>query len=435
MMHLTSVWALIGASTFVGLFCRPDFVAAQSTAPVITLAQAVRMALESNPELAAARQRVQAARARADQAGYLEDPEISVQSWSIPLHKPLDFNRADTNMVGIQQKLPFPGKRKLKSEIARQEARMVDSDYRAKEREIVSQVKMAYADLFLAARSRDAYKDQLEILGRARRTVEALYQVGKAPQQDLLKTQVEETTIQNTLIQVNRERLIAEARLNSLLFRPSRSEIAPESALKLPDISFDLVSLEGLAEENRPEIQSAGLEVKRAEAGVALAEKNRKYPDFMVGWMWWHMPTGEVRNSHQGTVNITVPFSPWTSGRHRAETAEAQSVLETARAGRLAVMNTTRQEIQEAHAKTEAAMNSLKLYREGLMPQAELALQSALSAYETGRAGFTAVLEAERTVTETRLNYYQTQAQLLQNLGALERAIGTDLTRILGETK
>ena len=127
-------------------------------------------------------------------------------------------------------------------------------------------------------------------------------------------------------------------------------------------------------------------------------------------------------------ASITVPLSPWTSGKHRQEIAEAESTVDAAKATRLAVTNTVRQEIRAAHARVEAAMSSLRLYREGFLTQTELGFQSALRSYETGRADFLTVLEAERAVRQTRLNHYQTQSDLVQSLAMLERAIGKEFT-------
>jgi len=54
-----------------------------------------------------------------------------------------------------------------------------------------------------------------------------------------------------------------------------------------------------------------------------LAERNRKFPDFMVGWDYMRMPTDMRKDRYGAMVNITIPFSPWTIGRRNYEVEES----------------------------------------------------------------------------------------------------------------
>lgn len=105
------------------------------------LGELLTEALKSNPEILAARKAVEAAQARIIQARSLDDPEVNVESWMIPLNQPTNLNRANTHMVNFRQRLPFPGKLRLKGEVATQEQAMAAARYRAKEREIIADAR------------------------------------------------------------------------------------------------------------------------------------------------------------------------------------------------------------------------------------------------------------------------------------------------------
>ncbi len=395
---------------------------------VLNLTEAVKEALEKNPEIQSLRQRVQSASARAKQAPYLEDPEIALQTWDVPLSNPTNLSSAGNNMIGIRQKLPFFGKLGLKEKIAQQETNVTVQELRAKEREIISNVKMAYADLFMGQKAIEILREQTEIMRTIIRATEARYQVGKVTQQDVFKALLEQSEITNQLIVAEQDRKTSEVKLNSLMTRPPQSPIQLPAELQVPEMTLSLSSLDELALANRPELKEAEQQIERAEKMYELADKNRKFPDFMVGWDYSWMPTEMTnKNRYQAMVNITVPFSPWTAGRHNYEVEEALAENRAAKAELDAARNMTLREIGESFAKVQAAKKSVELYREGLLSQAELSFRAAMAAYQTGQVEFVNLLEAQRALREARMGYFKSEVALMQNIADLERAVGKDL--------
>ena len=394
--------------------------------PTLTLAAAAREALDNNPEVSALRERLRVMEARAKQTSYLEDPEIVLQAMGVPLSNPVDFGKADNNSIGIRQKFPFFGKLGLKEKIANQESGMTEAQLRAKEREIISKVKTAYADLFMARKSVEILREQLEIIKSISDATGVRYQVGKVTQQDVLKSQLEQTQLMAQLAVAEQEAVGVEARLNAVLARPAPAPFDLPLELDVPAAALDPNALEQTALAHRPELAEAERGLQRAQGMYELAEKNRKYPDFMLGWDYVRMPTEMTKNRYQAMASITIPFSPWTIGRRSEEVAEALAEIRAAKANREAMRNTTLMEIREAAAKVRAARQSLELYRQGLLSQADLSFSAALLAYQNSRVEFSSVLEAQRALKETRMGYYRAQVSLIQSTADLERAIGKD---------
>lgn len=418
---------LFGILATHGAFLVPRAAQGADAQALLDLSPAVTEALEKNPEIQLLQQRLHVASARAKQAPYLEDPEIAIQLGGVPVSQPTSLNRADTNSIGIRQKLPFFGKLGIKEKIALQEAKLVEQELRAKEREIISKVKMAYADLFMAQKSIEILREQTEILRSLIRATEARYQVGRVTQQDVFKALLEQSELMNQLIVAEEERNTNEVRVNALMNRPPRTPIQVPTDLSVPDPTLSIGALEDLALANRPELKGAQEDIERTERMYELADKNRKFPDFMVGWDYWRMPTDMPKNRYAGMVNITIPFSPWTIGRRNYEIEETLAENRAAKASRDAIKNMTLRELGESQAKLQAARRSVALFREGLLSQAELSFRAALSAYQAGRVEFAALLEAQRALREARMGYFKTLVSLMQNLADLERAVGKEL--------
>jgi outer membrane protein TolC len=400
--------------------------AAFAQAP-LSLSEAVIEAMAKNPEIQVLQRRLEVASARAKQAPYLEDPEIAIQFGGVPFSQPTNLNQADNTSIGIRQKLPFFGKLGLKEKIAEQEAKVVDQELRAKEREIISMVKMAYADFFMAQRSIEILREQLEIMHTIIGATESRYRVGRVTQQDVFKAQLEQSELLNQLIVAEEDSNAATVKLNTAMYRPPRTPIQIAADLALPDVASTASSIDELALANRPELRGAEEQIARTERMHELADRNRKFPDFMVGWDYVRMPTDMKKDRYGAMVNISIPFSPWTIGRRNYEVEESLAEIRAAKSNRDAIRNTTLKQVGESLSKVQAAKRSVQLYREGLLSQAELSFRSALAAYQTGRVEFVNLLEAQRALREARMGYYKATVSLLQNLADLERAVGREL--------
>src|SRR5688572_14417834 len=147
-MKLQITVAIVALGVFVGSTIR-----AGETENQLRLAQAIDEALKNNPEIHTLNSKLQSARARGNQSTYLEDPELNLEAWGIPLNQPASIRSSNPIVLGLRQKVPFFGKRALKSEIAGSEVRMAEEDLRAKQFEVVAKVKNAYADYFMAEKS------------------------------------------------------------------------------------------------------------------------------------------------------------------------------------------------------------------------------------------------------------------------------------------
>jgi outer membrane protein TolC len=393
----------------------------------LSLSEAIAEALQSNPEIQAAKNKLESARARSKQATYLEDPELNMEAWGVPLNHPVKYRSANPLIIGVRQKLPFFGKLGLKGEMAMQDVRMAEEELRAKEQEILAKVKTAYADYFMNTKSVEISKELLELIRHTSATAEGLYQVGKAPQQDVIRALLERTELLNKLTSAEKDLLISQAKLNTLLSRRPDAPLGASRELDVRSVPIQFAQLEKLSLEQRPELRALESSVSRSEKAIQLAERNRKYPDFMVGLQYWVAPDQSPRHMYAPMLTLTIPFSPWTKGKHDYEIEEALAERQAAKANLAAMKNMALLEVRETSAKIEAAMKSVSIYRDGLLPQAEQSFQAAVAAYQTGGVNFMTLLDAQRMIRDVRMGYYKAVVDYEQSRADLERAVGKEL--------
>lgn len=392
--------------------------------PPLTLDAALTEALVSNPELVALRRQFEAARERPAQERFLPAPTFEAQIWQWPINT---LNPANTNMYMFMagQDIPGPGKRRLREAVIAKEVELAETEIAVQARGVVERVKHAYAELFLARKAISVHHASVDLLRQLADVAQVKYTTGRISQQDVLKAVVELSRVHEHLITLDEQAQVAEAQLNTLLDRPAGAAIGPlanpHERVLLPTSD----ALQQLAIEHQPELTMVRLGVERAEAQLAVI--NREYkPDFfgMGGYML--MPQG--RDAWMGKVGITWPNAPWSRGRLNAQRAEATAEIAAASARVRAVETQLRLAVQQAYVRVKSAEQRAALLRTTVVPQSQQTLEVSRVAYQTDRVDFLAIIDNERVRLDAQLDYYRALSDLEQALAELERAIGTDIT-------
>jgi outer membrane protein, heavy metal efflux system len=380
-------------------------------------------ALKQNPEIEAARQRWRAAQERAPQARALDDPEVKIEWWNTPEN--LDIARTPNTIFGLSQRFPFPGKLGLKESLAVKEADMAASLLRAKEREVTSQVKSAYYEVFLAHKAIEIHHQQIDILKDFFAIANARFRVGKGGQVDVLKATVELSKLFNELPVLEQQRESAKAKLNVILNRAPQSPLAEPVEPAGPRTRQPLDELHQLAIQNRPELRALDIEIARSQTAIALAQK-QYYPDFNV--MVSRFQNFEARDGFGAMVTMSLPFSFWTKPKYDAGVREATATKDSAKAAFQVLKNQVLFEVKDLLVKIEAAEKLMTLYKTTIIPQARQTLESARANYQTGKLEFLSLLDAERALKDFQLEYYRALTTFEQRMAELERAVGMDLS-------
>lgn len=415
-------WLLILSALLVAGI--PRGARAQSAGP---LSQLVTELERNNPELQAARREVDMRVARIAPAGTPPDPTLSVGYMSGFLRPPF-FPSSSTpdafRQVGVSQELPYPGKLALRSRIAGSEADVARWSYEDVRVRLASELKAEYVEYVRLDRSLEIVRRNKKVLEDFRRIAEARFSVGKAAQADVLKAQVEISILLEQEQMLLRERTAANARVNALLYRPQEAPLESSDAfvVQVPDETLD--GLQALAAQRAPAIQRDVQQVTRGEGAVALAKKEL-YPDFGLN-VTTQKPAGMP---WMYGIDFMVRVPIFWQRKQRPMIAEATAGREAARQ----MQNNTRAAVASAVTEQYAAMTTsrrlLDLYDDSILPQARLALESAMAAYEVGGVDFLTVLSNFTTVLSYEVNLEQQKSQYRQALARLEPLVGLELIR------
>ena len=394
--------------------------------PPMSLAELEAAALANNPEIRVAARRVAIAETRVRSAGSLSDPEFMYRGWGTPLAKPWDLNQTQ-HMFMLNQSLPGPGKRALRTQLASEEVDQVKAELSARKRDVTAQVRKAFYDLLRNQDELLLHDEQAALARQSSESARIKYVVGRVPQQDVLKAQIALTRLVEHLVMLEQDGGLARARLNTLLGRDPGSALEVQGEYSPPQTLPGLLDLEKIALQNRAELAEASSGVHQGEARTKLAEKAYT-PDYNLSAGYMLMPDGaRYRNTYMAEVAVTLPWL--NRGRHDAEIAEAQESLSADRAeydNRRALVF---EEIQEALIRAQSAKRLVDLYNQTLRPQAQASLKSTVAAYQADRTDFLNLLDSQNTTLEVELDYYRATSDLESQIADLERAVGTPLTR------
>lgn len=391
----------------------------------LVLPELVQEALARNPEIVAARKQWEAAANRITQVRSLDDPTLSVQWWNAP--ESFNLARSENTLIGLSQKFPFPGKLTLKEGVASRSADMTAQAVRAKERDLIARLKQAYYDLFLAHKAIQIHHEQIDLLKQFFEIANAKFRAGKGSQVDVLKAQVELSTLHQQLPVLEQRRDTAQGKLNQLLDRDPRFPLPPPQEPRDGRFDQDLEDLYRAATAARPELKAADLAVQRNEQSRTLALREY-YPDINLGFQ--RFQNFQAPNGFGAMVSINLPFAFWTKPKYDAAVQEAAAAVAAARADLHTLENLTRFQILDLLAKVRASWEVAVLYRTTVLPQAEQGVEAARAGYRTGRTGFLDLIEADRAWRGFQLEYYRALVEREYRLAELEQVIGADLNGV-----
>lgn len=399
---------------------RAQTVPALST-DTITLRQALELAERDNAEVSAARKRWEAAQKVAVQAATLDKPRLDIERMYVPAGERL-FGGVGERNIAVTQEVPFPTTLYLRRSRAATEALIAEQGYHAKLREIRAKTAAAYADLFFAYKGAEIFNENVEVMRRFSKIAESRYASGHASQLDALKAQVELTKMLNKTLEVERDRQVSEAMLDSLLNRDARTPLPAPADPKTGALNASLVDLEASALAHRPELRQAFLGVERARTSLSLA-RSEFLPDFMLQYRWRN---DSMRgSSNDAVLGLSLPLWFWKpaamAAQARVEKEAADADLQAAKVG-------TSAELKAVFIGAQTAGRLAEVYRTSLLPQAQEALNVAEAGYQANTIGFLDLLDAQRSLLDSRLEYYRYASEFQRQLAELERVIGQEMS-------
>ena len=333
----------------------------QEATPVLELSDVIREALAKNPGVQSALHTVNAQQHKIPQTKSLPDPEASI-GWMGNL-APFSVQEGDPSSyrgVGVSQQIPYPGKLKLRGQIAGKDVEAAQWDYEAVRRRLVAEVKTAYYEYFFYDKALQITRKDKDLLQKLSSISEARYKVGKGMQQDVLRSQVEITMLLQKITVLEQQRATAQARLNTFMARDPGSPLPPAANVEPAALNEKLEALYASAAKNDTSLQRENQMVEKSQLAAQLAHKDY-LPDFGVAYMYQQRPMLPDMNGMTFTVNVPVFYKTKQREEVRQATEEAISA-ERSRDNR---SNELQFELKQNYLSAQASRQLLDLYSKG----------------------------------------------------------------------
>ena len=388
------------------------------------LSQLLTEAAANNPQISAADHGARAARQMAPQVTTLPDPKFTYQQFSVGSPKPFaGYTTSDFAYIGVgaSQELPYPGKLRLRGQVAERDADTKQAEVEVTKTGIADAVKADYLQLAYLQQTLGILRQNEAVLDQLIQSATAHYQVGQGMQQDVLQAQVERTKIVREVTMHHQQMGQVQAHLKGLLNRDQESaDIVTEDLVESP-LKRSSEELLAMVRQSNPQIQVDTSSIRKQDAQLESAKREGK-PDFELGYMYentdrkyrdYYVLTFDVRFPRKKRINAEIAEAV-------ENRAESQQTLDGHLQQQLA-------EAQQGYIKATSDEELLKEYREGLIPQSDAAYRATLNSYASNREQFIHVLSYFTDILSLKLEYAQTLEEHEAALAHLESMTGATL--------
>jgi cobalt-zinc-cadmium efflux system outer membrane protein len=380
--------------------------------------------MQNNPEIQVARSRFEAATKRPSQAGTLPEPTASYTNLGVghPFSR-LNSSEFSYQGFGVSQEFPFPGKLGLASEEAKREAEGELQNYRSVVLDLTARLKVAYYEWLSVQKAIELTHKNSDLLSRFEEIARNRYTVGKGLQQDVLKAQFEVSSLERDIVMLDEKRQRAEAEIASLLAVPMVSLRTPVE-IRPSTFSMSLDELVKATNES-PRVRAEQKMVDARAVGINRSLKDFR-PDFGVNLQWQHTGSN-FPDYYMATVEVKIPI--YYARRQRFALEESYSRLSEAKQNYRSAQQQAVYEVKDQYLAIQSSERILGLYKTTLLPQAQLTVDSASSAYEVGNIDFLSLVTNLTNLINLERQYYDEVARHEEAITRLEPVVGKELTR------
>jgi outer membrane protein TolC len=381
----------------------------------------------NNPQIAAAKQGWEGAKQVPSQVSTLPDPQFTVQQVNVGSPRPFaGYTNSDFAYfgLGVSQDFPYPGKLRLRGEMAKRDADVVQQQYESVRHSVLARIKAAYFQLSYLSKTLGILESDGQLLQQVEKAADARYRSGLGNQHDLLQAQLERTKLLREITMHHLEVAKTQAQIKQLLNRPQSSPDIEPAELSETPLSFAFDELLSAAKAGNPAISGAQKMIERQNVQVDLAHKDF-YPDFSLQYMWQRTDPAQYRAYYMLSFSVRVPI--YYSRKQRPELAQAEAELNQSRSEHEVQTQQVTYELQTEYETAQKTAELLKIYREGLLPQARAEFEAGVAAYQNNRQDFPALLTSFLDVLHLDEEYWQSTAEREMALARLEQLTGLSL--------
>lgn len=398
----------------------------QSAAPqlvdYLSLDAATDQFLRKNLSVQAARLEVGVAEAERIGARLSPRPGLTISAENLRLSGETPANRLQEYGIAVAQPIELGNRKGLRMEVAERTVSVSEARLTEVLRRQLFDLKRTYYESVLAnvllgieQENRDNFEGLVKF-----NTVR--FEEGYIAEGDLLKVRLERTkfdfAVANAALNLRKTKI----RLLELIGDPDferSTKVDVSNTLRVPPVELNLSQLKETALVNRPEIKVAEAELALAQSTIKLERSRAK------GEVTPYIGYKRVGVDNTVLAGVTVPLP--IGNRNQSGIARAEAEQKVSETNLQFVRNRTLAEVEVAYRAYETAREQVRAYEAGLLRQADESREIQLGAYQEGATELITLIEAQKTRTEVRANYYRAIFDYYTSIFQLELATGTDI--------
>ncbi len=388
----------------------------------------IQQAIAIHPKLQAARSRIAAAQFRIPQARALPDPMAETLFWPIANNAQQLASGRMTNQLSLSQTVPWPEKLRTQAEIAAREVGMAQADMREIEREIAESVRLAYYEVWFSGEAHRIVNANRKLAEQIVKIAQNRFRSGGS-QQDVIRAELEVEKRDQQLLELEKQREVAQADLATLVQQPLAFSVEPQNDLKVNDIPTQLDTLLSSAKQCNPTLQNLAWQIQRDLQKQRLASL-QKYPDLTYGVQYGMMsssqaisPVADGIDNISFSVGTTLPI--W---KKKIQAGICQAVSEKNSSAQLhqSEWNSIAGRLRRLVQQAQSLDKQRSLYVERIIPRAEQAFEISQAEYTVGKTSFIQLSENFSEALMFRVEVARIEATLAGMLAQIERTVGCE---------
>ncbi len=389
----------------------------------ISLEEAIRLALQHNHALLAARSTILQNQAQEITANLRPNPVLSWDTQFFPLFNPGEFNanylenQAQFDL-GIGYLFERGGKRQHRLQAAKDATAVTRAQVTDNERQLTFNLAQQFINVLLAQSTLDLAQQDYDSFQKTVDISESRFKAGDMSEGDLLKIKLQLLQFQSDVFAAKLSKVQALAALRQYLgFESVPDSYDVEGSLDYQPVHAGLDDLKALALRSRPDLQAAQLGVTAAHSQESLAQANGKH-DLNVTFDYTHT---NGQNSGAFYFNIDLPIFD----RNQGEIARTRYAITQSQELASEAAEQVMSDVVDAYEALRTNDQIVQLYSGGYADAAKKSRDITEYAYRKGAASLLDFLDAERTYRSNQLAYRQALASYMTALEQTREAVGT----------
>jgi len=399
----------------------------QTAYPVkeLMLEKAIEMGLKNNPELKAASEKINAAKARFSSGISLPSPEVSLSYELIPSGK--GFSEFEERTLEIKQSFDFPTKYFTKAAILNSEEEIELQKYKSAELKLISEIKTAYYNLLAKKGNIKLAAENVEIMENFFSRAELRYRAGESSELERLTAKVQLNEARNNYEMLKNQLKSLYSELNRVIgcgpdFINDEALITDSLGYSNYKLSFNEIYNEAVHKNPQLKINSLVIEISKYNKTMAWSGL---LPDISLSYL---KQANSISSSYYGaSIGITVPL--WFMFKQKGEIQEAAANSIIAENELTAEKNALYARIKNCFNEYENYKKQIDLYMNELLPESNEIHRVALKSYEAGEISYVEYLQSKQALISTKSNYVNLLLSYNNIITELEQTSGCNITK------